>query len=343
LEPSERIPRKYLETIMRKQPAFARRTLLQGAALVLAATSLGVQAQAWPSKTISLIVPFPAGGTTDVLARALAEKLAQSLGQAVIVESKPGAGATIGADFVAKAKPDGYTLLMGAVHHTIAPSVYKKLPYDFSKDLAPITIVAMVPNVLVVNSNTPAKTVSELVAMIKPAAGKYAYGSNGNGTAQHLIGTLFQNMTSSDLIHTPYKGSGPLATDLLGGQITMSFDTITPVLPHIKAGKLRALAVTTDKRSAALPNVPTLDEAGLKGFNIGTWFGVLAPAATPKDIVTRLNTEMVKVIQSPEFRARMADIGAEPIGNSSAQMAQQIASETEKFAKLVKDAKVEIE
>jgi tripartite-type tricarboxylate transporter receptor subunit TctC len=185
--------------------------------------------------------------------------------------------------------------------------------------------------------------VAELVALLKAQPGKSSYGSNGNGTAQHLIGTQFENLTATEITHIPYKGSGPLATDLLGGQITMSFDTITPVLQHIKSGKLRALAVTTAKRSSALPDVPTLDEAGLKGFNIGTWFGVLAPVATPKDIVARLNAEMVKVIQSPEFRKRMDEIGAEPIGNSADQMAQQIKGETEKFAKLVKDAKVVIE
>jgi tripartite-type tricarboxylate transporter receptor subunit TctC len=313
------------------------------AAMVAATASTSALAQAWPSKPISLIVPFPAGGTTDVLARALAEKLQQNLGQPVIVESKPGAGATLGADFVAKSKPDGYTLLVGAVHHTIASSVYKKLPYDFQKDLAPVTTIALVPNVLVVNAATPAKNVAELVALLKSQPGKHNYGSNGNGTAQHLIGTQFENMTGTDFSHIPYKGSAPLATDLLGGQITMSFDTVTPVLPHIKAGKLRPLAVTTAKRSSALPDVPTLEEAGLKGFNIGTWFGVLAPAATPKDIVARLNTEMVKIIQSPEFRKRMAEIGAEPIGDSTEQMAAQIRSETEKFAKLVKDAKVVIE
>ncbi len=323
--------------------SLTRRRVMQAMALGLAVAGSSAMAQTWPTRPISLIVPFAAGGTTDVLARALADKLSQNLGQPVVVESKPGAGATIGADFVAKAKPDGYTLLMGAVHHTIASSVYKKLPYDFSKDLAPITTVALVPNVLVVNASTPAKNVNELVALLKASPGKMAYGSNGNGTAQHLIGTQFQNQTGTDVIHIPYKGSGPLSTDLLGGQIMMSFDTITPVLPHIKAGKLRALAVTTAKRSAALPDVPTLEEAGLKGFNIGTWFGVLAPAATPKDIVVRLNTEMVKVIQSPEFRTRMAGIGAEPIGDTSAQMAQQTASETEKFGKLVKDAKVVIE
>jgi tripartite-type tricarboxylate transporter receptor subunit TctC len=328
---------------MKTVQTFSRRPMLQTMALSLAVFGGSAMAQSWPSKPISMVVPFAAGGTTDVLARALADKLSKSLGQPVIVESRSGAGATIGADYVAKAKPDGHTLLMGAVHHTIAPSVYKKLPYNFSKDFTPVTTVALVPSVPVVNASTPAKNVAELLAMIKPAPGKYAFGSNGNGTAQHLIGTQFQNLTGTDVIHIPYKGSGPLSTDLLGGQILMSFDTITPVLPHIKAGKLRPLAVTTGKRSAALPDVPTLDEAGLKGFNIGTWFGVLAPAATPKDIVARLNAEMVKIIQSPEFKAKMADIGAEPIGNTSVQMAQQIASETEKFGKLVKDAKVVIE
>jgi len=320
-----------------------RRRLVQAMALAIGLSGASAMAQAWPSKPITLIVPFPAAGTTDVLARALGDKLSRNLGQPVIVENKPGAGATIGADFVAKAKPDGYTLLMGAVHHTIASSVYKKLPYDFQKDFAPITTVALVPNVLVVNAGTPARTVPDLVALAKAQPGKLTYGSNGNGTAQHLIGTQFQVLTGTDLIHVPYKGSGPLATDLLGGQITMSFDTVTPVLQHIKGGKLRALAVTSSKRSSALPDVPTLDEAGLKGFNIATWFGVLAPVATPRDLVARLNAEMLKVIQSPEFRKRMEDIGAEPVGNSADQMAQQIKAETEKFARLVKDAKVTIE
>ena len=325
-------------------PSRIRRRLLQAAALApLAFAGMAVAQQPWPTKPISLVVPFAAGGTTDVLARALADRLSQSLGQPVVVESKPGAGATIGADYVAKARPDGHTLLMGAVHHTIAPSVYKSLPYDFSKDLAPVTTVALVPNVLVVNASTTAKNVSELVALLKASPGKYSYGSNGNGTAQHLIGTQFQQVTDTSFIHVPYRGSGPLATDLLGGQILMSFDTVTPVLPHIKAGKLRALAVTTAKRSGALPDVPTLEEAGLKGFDIGTWFGLLAPAATPPEILNRLNTEAVKIIQSPEFRARMAENGAEPIGNSREQMAQQIANDTVRFAKLVKDGKVTID
>jgi tripartite-type tricarboxylate transporter receptor subunit TctC len=315
----------------------------RAAVMALGLCSGAVMAQPYPARSISLVVPFPAGGTTDVLARAVGQELSKSLGQPVVIESKPGAGATLGADYVAKAKPDGYTLLMGAVHHTIATSVYRKLPYDFQKDLVPITTVALVPNVLVVNPGVPARTVGELLALAKAAPGKYTYGSNGNGTGQHLIGAQFEGMAGVQLLHVPYKGSGPLTTDLLGGQITMSFDTITPVLPHIKAGKLRALAVTTNKRSAALPDVPTLDEAGLTGFNLGTWFGVLAPAGTPREIVARLNTEIVKIINSPDFRKRMDDIGAEPVGNTPEQMARQIKDDTERFAKLVKEAKVSID
>jgi tripartite-type tricarboxylate transporter receptor subunit TctC len=315
--------------------------LASGAAFAQAAST--GSGQAWPTRPISLIVPFPAGGTTDVLARAVGQELSKVVGQPVIIENKPGAGATLGADFVAKSKADGYTLLMGAVHHTIATSVYRKLPYDFQKDFAPITTVALVPNVLVVNPNVPAKSVKELLALAKSEPGKLTYGSNGNGTGQHLIGAQFEGMGGVQMLHVPYKGSGPLTVDLLGGQITMSFDTITPVLSQIRAGKLRALAVTTLKRSPSLPDVPTLDEAGLKGFDLGTWFGILAPAATPKEVVTRLNTELVKIIHSPEFRKKMEDIGAEPIGNTPGQMARQISEDTQRFARLVKDTKVSVE
>lgn len=317
--------------------------VLHAATVALCLAGGSAWAQAWPSKPISLVVPFPAGGTTDVLARAVGQELSKSLGQPVVVESKPGAGATLGADFVAKSKADGYTLLMGAVHHTIASSVYKKLPYDFQKDLTPVTTVALVPNVLVINPNVAAKNTKELLALAKASPGKLTYGSNGNGTGQHLIGAQFESMGGVELLHVPYKGSGPLTTDLLGGQITMSFDTITPVLSHIKAGKLRALAVTTAKRSPALPDVPTLDESGLKGFNLGTWFGILAPANTPRDVVVRLNAEIVKIVNAPDFKKKMEDIGAEPIGNTPEQMAKQIKDDTERFAKLVKDAGVSID
>lgn len=300
-------------------------------------------AQGWPAKTVTIVVPFPPGGTTDVLARAVATKLGTSLGQSVIVDNKPGAGATVGAALVAKASPDGYTLLMGAVHHTIAPSVYKKLPYSFEKDFAPITTVALVPNILVVSAKAPFTTVKELVAATKAAPDKFSYGSNGNGTAQHMIGTQFGMVSGASVLHVPYKGSAPLTTDLLGGQVDMSFDTITPVLPFIKEGKLRPLAVTTANRSSTLPNVPTMQEAGIPDIAIGTWFGLLAPIATPKEVVTKLNTEIVKIINSPEFKKQMFDIGAEPIGNKPEEMAKQIKEETEKFARLVKAANVVIE
>lgn len=328
---------------MRKHALHYKRIMHAAVMAALLGTGTAAMAQAWPAKNISIIVPFATGGTTDAIARTLGQELSKSLGKPVIVENKPGAGATIGADYVAKSKPDGYTILLGAVHHTIASSVYKKLPYDLQRDFAPVTTVALVPNVLVVNANVPAKNVGELIALAKKTPGKLTFGSNGNGTGQHLIGAQFGIASGVDILHVPYKGSGPLTIDLLGGQIDMSFDTVTPVLSHIRAGKLRALAVTTIKRSAALPDVPTLDESGLKGFDQGTWFGVLAPVATPKDIVMRLNTEIVKIVNSADFRKRMDEIGAVPIGNSQAQMASQIKTDTERFAKLVKDAKITVE
>jgi len=317
------------------------RAALTALALGLAASAAA--AQGWPAKPITLVVPFPPGGSSDVLARALTTPLSQSLGQPVIVESKPGAGATLGADYVAKAKPDGYTLLMGAVHHTIATSVYKKLPYDFERSFVPVTTVALVPNVLVIHAKSPATDVRSLVALAKASPGKLSYGSNGNGTVQHLIGTQFASQTGIDILHVPYKGSAPLTTDLLGGQVDMSFDTLPPVVQHIKGGKLRALAVTTAKRSSTLPDVPTLAEAGLKDFDQGTWFGILAPAGTPKEVVAKLNAEMVRIIQSPDFRKRMEEAGAEPVGNTPTEMAAQIRDDTAKYAKLVKDAKVAID
>jgi tripartite-type tricarboxylate transporter receptor subunit TctC len=217
------------------------------------------------------------------------------------------------------------------------------MTYDFQKDFTPITTVALVPNVLVVSASKQYKSVSDLVADAKATPGKLSYGSNGNGTAQHLIGTQFQMISGTTILHVPYKGSAPLTTDMLGGQIDMSFDTITPVLPFIKQGKLKPLAVTTAKRSSVLPDVPTMQEAGISGLNIGTWFGLLAPAATPKEITQRLNREIVQIIKSAEFQKQMSEIGAEPIGNTQAEMAKQIQEETEKFAALVKAGNVKIE
>lgn len=313
--------------------------LVAGALLAWAGVAV---AQSWPARPVTIVVPFPPGGTTDVLARALAQELAKPLGQPIIVDNKPGAGATLGAAQVAKAKPDGYTLLMGAVHHTIASSVYRKLPYDFAKDLAPITTVALVPNVLVVHPSVPASSVRELIAHAKANPGKLAYGSNGQGTLQHLIGAQFERSAGVDLLHVPYKGSGPLVNDLLGGQVAMSFDTITPVLGHIKAGKLRALAVTTARRASALPDVPTLSEAGI-AIDMGTWFGLLAPAGTPAEILDRLQNEVVRILRTPEFIRRLQEIGAEPIGDGAREMAQRIRTDSEKFARLVKEANITIE
>lgn len=320
---------------------FRLRAIVTAIALGLAAVI--TSAQGFPSKPMTLIVPFPPGGSSDILARALAEKLSLRLGQPVIVDNRPGAGATLGAAYVATAKPDGYTLLMGAVHHAIATSVYKNLSYDFEKSFTPITTVALVPNVLVINAKSPVVDVQGLIAAARAAKDRLAFGSNGSGTLQHLLGTQFAAMSGIDLLHVPYKGSAPLTIDLLGGQVFMSFDTITPVMPFIKSRKLRALAVTISRRSSTLPEVPTLDESGLKGFDQGTWFGVLAPAGTPGDVVATLNAEMVRVIQLPEFRKRMADIGAEPIGDSPAQMAAQIRTNTAKYAKLVKEANIAID
>lgn len=332
---SKRLPIPRIRTV--------KYSILAAVAATTALLASVAAAETWPSKPVSLVVPFAAGGTTDVLARALGDKLSLSLGQPVIVENKPGAGSTLGADIVARAKPDGYTLLMGAVHHTIASSVYKNLSYDFQKSFEPITTVALVPNVLVINANnTPAKTPQELIALAKKSSTSLAFGSNGYGTLQHLIGEQFAMQSGIELLHVPYKGSGPLTTDLLGGQVAMSFDTVTPVLPHIQSGKLRALAVTTAKRSSALPDTPTLNESGLKDFDLGTWFGVLAPAGTPKDVLEKLNVEMVKVIRSPDFRDRMAKIGAEPVGNTREQMASQIDQDTKRFAKVIKEANITV-
>ena len=294
----------------------------------------------WPGKPITIIVPFPPGGATDALARAVASRLAPILGQPVIIDYKPGAGATLGATIAAKAPADGYTLLMGAVHHTIAANVYKNLSYDFQKDFVPITIVGVVPNILVVNSNKSIYNVKELVAQAKSEPNKLSYGSNGNGTAQHLIATQFQMLTGTTLLHVPYKGSAPLTTDLLGGQIDMSFDASTSTLPHIKAGKLRALAVITPKRSNLLPQVPTLAEAGVPGITITTWFGLLAPAGTPKPIVNLLHNAVIKAMQSPEFKAQLEDAGAEPVGNTQEEMAKQISDEIEKFATIIRIGKI---
>ena len=300
-------------------------------------------AQTYPRKPIRWIVPFPPGGSTDLLARVVGQKLTEAWGQQVIVENKGGAGGTLGAAEAARAPPDGYTLLMGAIHHTIASSVYPKLPYDIQKDFAPITVVAIVPNVQVVNPSVPANSTKELIAYAKANPGKLTYGSAGMGTAHHLIGEQFNLQAGVNILHVPYKGSSPAVADLIGGQVLIMYDTVASCLPHIKSGKLRPLAVATAKRSSALPDVPTIAEAALPGFEVTTWFGALAPVETPKEIVVRLNGEIVKILAMPDVRKRLLDAGAEPVGNSPEQMAAQIKKETGEFAKIVKQAKITVE
>ena len=299
-------------------------------------------AQTWPSKPITLVVPFPAGGATDVIARAVATRLSTVLGQSVVVDYKPGAGATLGAGLVAKSPADGYTLLMGAVHHTIASSVYKNLNYDFQKDFAPITVVGYITIIQTVNSTSPAMSLQDFVSQAKKVPGKLSYGSNGNGTSQNLIGTQFQMLTGTELLHVPYKGSAPLTVALLSGEVDTSFDSVTTLQPHIKSGKLRPLAVIGDKRSQRFPEVPTFREAGYPGINVGTWFGILAPKKTPKEITNLLNREVVKIIRNPEFLKQMEDLGIDVVGNSQEEMEAQIQEETDRFRELVTVGKITV-
>lgn len=315
------------------------RTILGAAVgVVVGATVAAAQdgAASYPNRPIKIIVPFAAGGTTDLLARLVGHAMTAKWGQPVVIENRGGAGATIGADMVAKSPPDGYTLLMGATHHSIAQSAYRRVPYDFGHDFSPITIIALVPNVVVVNASVPAKTIEEFIALAKQKPGSLNYGTAGAGTAHHLIGEMFKLKTGTDIVHVPYRGSAPALADLIGGQVQVMFDTVTSALPQIKDGMTRALAVTTARRSTALPDVPTLAEGAVPGFDVGTWFGLLAPANTPPPVVEKLNRQLVEIINSPEAKARMLDLGAEPVGNSSAEMAAQITKELETFGALTK-------
>ena len=306
-------------------------------ALLLATLAALAHAQAWPAKPIKWVVPFAPGGTTDILARTVGEKLALALGQPVVIENKPGAGGGVGADFTAKAAPDGYTIMGGTIStHAINASLYDKLPYDPVKDFVAITLLARVPNMLVVNPAIPAKNVAELIALLKANPNKFTFASAGNGTSQHLSGELFKTMAGVEMQHIPYKGSPPALQDVVGGQVTMTFDNITTALPLAKAGRLRALAVTTATRSAVAPEVPTLAESGLPGFEVGSWQGVFAPAGTPPEIVKRLNAEIVKILKLPDIKEKLTGLGAEPVGNSAEEFAAMVKSEVVKWADVVK-------
>ena len=300
-------------------------------------TANSAAAQPWPTKPIKYVVPFAPGGTTDILARTVGDKLALALGQPVIIENKPGAGGGVGAEFVAKSPPDGYTIMGGTIStHAINASLYKNLPYDPVKDFVPIVLIARVPNMLVVNVDVPAKNVPELIALLKASPGKYTFASSGNGTSQHLSGELFKSMSGTEMQHIPYKGSPPALQDVMGGQVTMTFDNITTAWTLAKAGKLRALAVTTATRSSVAPEVPTLAEAGLPGFEVGSWQGVFAPAGTPPDIVKRLNAEIVKILNLPDVKEKLAALGAELAPNTPEEFAAMVKAEVAKWAEVVK-------
>jgi tripartite-type tricarboxylate transporter receptor subunit TctC len=313
-------------------------------AVVVFGLSTSAFAQTWPAKPIKWIVPFAPGGTTDILARTIGEKLTVALGQPVIIENKPGAGGGVGADFTAKAPPDGYTIMGGTIStHAINASLYKSLPYDPVKDFVPITLIARVPNMLVINPDIPAKNVAELITLLKANPGKYSFASSGNGTSQHLSGELFKSIAGVDMQHIPYKGSPPALQDVVGGQVAMTFDNITTAWPLAKGGKLRALAVTTAKRSAVAPDVPTLSESGLAGYEVGSWQGVFAPAGTPPAVVKRLNAEIVKIINMPDVKEKLIGLGAEPVGNTSEEFAALVQTEVAKWAEVVKQSGAKVD
>jgi tripartite-type tricarboxylate transporter receptor subunit TctC len=313
---------------------------------MLAAFTLAAHAQApYPNRPVRIVVPFPAGGTTDILARAVAQKLTESTGQPVVVDNRPGAAGNIGAELVAKAPPDGYTLLMGTVGtHAINASLYPKMPYDHVKDFVPIILVAGVPNVLVINPSVPVNSVQELIAYAKANPGKLNFASSGSGTSIHLSGELFKTMTGVSMAHIPYKGSAPALVDLTGGQVQLMFDNLPSALALIKAGKLKALAVTSTQRASVLPDVPTVAESGLPGFEASSWFGLLAPAGTPKDVIIKINGEVAKWLATPEAKEKLASQGAiVAAGLTPDDFARHIAAETTKWSKVVKDSGAKVE
>ncbi len=318
-----------------------RRRIVLGAALLPLASTAQTT---WPAKAVRIVVPFAAGGTTDILARALAPELQRAFGQPVLVENKPGAGGNNGAADVAKASPDGHTFLMGTVGtHAINPSLYSKMPYDHVKDFVPVTLVAGVPNVLVMNpvhaQQNGIDSVATLIDFARKRPGKLNVASSGNGTSIHLAAELFKAMTGTFMLHLPYGGSGPALIDLISGNTDLMFDNLPSSLPHIKSGRLKALAVTSATRSSALPELPTVEEAGgaaLKGYEASSWFGLLAPAGTPMDIVNRVQAETAKALGSPAIKERLQSQGAVPSGMTSAEFVRHIAAETAKWAKVVK-------
>ncbi|RYF00769.1 MAG: tripartite tricarboxylate transporter substrate binding protein [Comamonadaceae bacterium] len=318
-----------------------RRTVVAAlaAAAIGAVPATAFAQAAYPNKIITIVVPFSAGGTTDILARVIAQGLTAELGQSVVVDNRAGAGGNIGGQLAARAPADGYTLFMGTVGtHAINASLYKKMPFDPIKDFAPLTRVANVPNLLVANPAQPYKTVQELIAYAKANPGKVNFGSSGSGSSIHLSGELFKSMAKVDMQHVPYKGSAPAVTDLLGNQIGIMFDNMPSAIQHVRSGKLRPIAVTTAKRSPELPDVPTIAEAGVPGYEATSWFGMFAPAGTPAPIVTQLNKALVKVLAQPDVKKKINEQGAETAGETPEQFAAFIQKESVKWGKVVKES-----
>jgi tripartite-type tricarboxylate transporter receptor subunit TctC len=298
---------------------------------------LTAAAQSYPSKPIRFVVPYPAGGPLDTVARLLGQKVSEAVKQPVIVDNKPGAGGNIGADAVAKSPPDGYTILMGAVAtHAINPTLYASIPYDPIRDFLPVTQLASTPNVLIVNPSIPASNVREFIAYAKANPGKLNFGSGSTGSAGHLAGELFKAMAGVEMTHVPYKGAAPAMQDLIAGRVQLMFDNFASANAQVKAGKVKALAVTTAKRSSLAPDLPTIAESGLPGFDINTWFGIFVPARTPKDIVERLHAEFTRALAMPDIREKITNLGAEAVGNTPEEFAAYIKAEGEKYARVIK-------
>ena len=313
-------------------------------AFVLVAAATPVIAQQYPAKAVRMIVGFPAGGTSDIMARLTGQKLSEAWGQTFIIDNRPGAGGNIGTELVAKSAPDGYTLLVSPGSTlTSNPAVYSKVPFDTVRDFAPVTIIAGVPNALVVHPSVPVNNVKELIALAKSRPGQLAYASTGAGQSTHLSAELLKLSAGINMIHVPYKGSAPALTDIVAGQVSVMFDNLPSCLPFIKSGRLKPLAVSSATRSRALPGLPTVAESGVPGFDVTVWFAVLAPAATPRDIVNRLNAEIIKAIKTPDMRERLAQQGAEPVGNTPEDFATVIKRDLAKWAKVVKDAGIKLD
>ncbi len=311
----------------------------RAAALVIAAllATGNALAQTWPAKPVRLIVPYPPGGSADILARAIGQKLGDGLGQQVVIDNRPGAGTAIGAEATAKAAPDGYTILLGTVSsHAINPALNPGLKFDPIKDFAPISLVASIPFALVVHPSLPAKSVKELIALAKARPGSLNYSSAGNGTSNHLAGELFKSMTGTFMVHIPYKGSAPALNDLIAGQVQLMFDLVLTTAPHVKSGAVRAIAVTGRERSPALPGVPTVAESGVPGYEVTAWFGFFAPAGTPAAVVNVLNAETVKAMKLPDLRERLGSQGAEPVTSSPEQFSAYVKDELAKWTRVVK-------